>query len=360
MTDDDLMGWLRETDAARLAQLWTLADETRRTHVGDDVHLRGLIEVSNHCTRQCGYCGLRGENRGLTRYRMSADEVLEAARQAYACGYGTVVMQAGEDPALTGAWVADVVMRIKRETGLAVTLSLGERDRDDLRAWREAGADRYLLRFETSDRKLFQFIHPGRRGQPSDRLALLREIQGLGYETGSGIMMGVPGQTYASVLEDLRVFRDYDFDMIGIGPFIPHPDTPLGGREVPRAAADEQVPNSELMVYKAMALTRLLCPDVNMPSTSALATINRRDGREQGLQRGANVVMPNLTPVPYRRLYAIYPDKACINESATTCHGCLNRRLLNIGRRPGRGPGGRHVRGVERGVRRPVATVRGA
>lgn len=340
--EGELFAWLRETDPVRLEALWRRADETRRAHVGDAVHLRGLVEISNHCSRQCAYCGLRAGNAALGRYRMTADEVLQAAREAAAYGYGTVVLQAGEDPALTREWVAAVVAQIKAETSLAVTLSLGERDFTDLAAWREAGADRYLLRFETSDRALFDAIHPGRGGQRADRLAKLRTIHSLGYETGSGIMIGLPGQTYASVVRDLQLFHELDLDMIGVGPFLPHPDTPLGqGTVVPPVPADEQVPGTELMVYKVMALARLMRPDANIPSTSALATINKRDGRERGLQRGANVVMPNLTPLPYRRLYAIYPNKACIDETGATCHGCLSRRLQSIGRAPGHGPGGR-------------------
>jgi biotin synthase len=238
--------------------------------------------------------------------------------------------------------MAAVIVRIKAETALAVTLSLGERAEEELAAWRAAGADRYLLRFETSDRALFARIHPGKAGASSDRVQLLRRIQALGYETGSGIMVGLPGQTYASVVSDISLFRELDLDMIGIGPFIPHPDTPLGdGRFKPQRTPGDQVPSTELMVYKAMALTRLVCPEANIPSTTALATINQRDGRELGLQRGANVVMPNLTPAAYRRLYQIYPNKACVAETGDACHRCLGVRLTSIGRHAGQGQGGR-------------------
>ena len=173
-------------------------------------------------------------------------------------------------------------------------------------------------------------------------MGLLRHLKQIGYEVGSGIMVGLPGQTYASVARDIALFRELDLDMIGIGPFIPHPHTPLGSGELkPFAAPDEQVPNTELMVYKAVALTRLVRPDANIPSTTALATINKRNGRELGLQRGANVLMPNLTPVKYRRLYEIYPAKACIEETGVACNGCLRSRIHLIGRQIGRGPGGR-------------------
>jgi biotin synthase len=338
----EILAWLREEDPERLEDLWRRANQTRQQQVGDAVHLRGLIEISNHCVRQCAYCGLHAGNHGLERYRMDADEILAAARQAHEFGYGTVVLQGGEDPGLTGAWVAALVRRIKAETPLAVTLSLGERAEQDLAAWRAAGADRYLLRFETSDRALFDFIHPGLRSGTADRVVILRQLKSLGYEVGSGIMVGLPGQSYRSVAADLLLFRELDLDMIGIGPYIAHSATPLGtGRCVPPSVNGEQVPNSELMVYKAVALTRLLCPEANIPSTTALATINRRNGREFGLQRGANVVMPNLTPLRYRRLYEIYPGKACVSETGEACNHCLRARLAAIDRDVGHGQGGR-------------------
>ena len=358
---DAILAWLQEEDPQRLLSLWQMANETRHACVGDAVHLRGLVELSNQCARQCAYCGLRAGNTDLTRYRMTAQEVLAAAHQAVEFGYGTVVLQAGEDYALSARWIAQVVSRIKSETPLAVTLSLGERQPDELALWRAAGADRYLLRFETSDHALFTLIHPGRDGRASDRIAILRQLKALGYETGSGIMVGLPGQTYESVARDICLFRELDLDMIGIGPFIPHRQTPLGNQELwtqfVQAENDllhrpcaNQVPNAELMVYKAVALTRLACPGANIPSTTALATINRQNGRELGLRRGANVLMPNLTPVKYRRLYQIYPAKACITETGTSCNSCLRLRIGAIGRHVGVGPGGRGARPVFAGA----------
>jgi biotin synthase len=335
----EILSWLRETNPRRLEELWRRADETRRQHVGDAVHLRGLVEISNCCARQCAYCGLRAGNQALERYRLEADEILAAARHAVNFGYGTVVLQGGEDYRITRDWMASVIRQIKNETLLAVTLSLGERPDADLVAWRAAGADRYLLRFETSDRKLFEQIHPPLSDRPSDRIAILRRLRALGFEAGSGVMIGIPGQTYASVANDIALFGELDLDMIGIGPFLPHPATPLGRATEPRAP--DQVPNTESMVYKAVALTRLVRPDANIPATTALATINKKNGRELGLQRGANVFMPNLTPQKYRRLYEIYPAKACIAETGEACHHCLAARLQGIGRHAGSGPGGR-------------------
>ena len=335
----ELIRWLREEDPEELAILWKRADAARKDHVGAAVHLRGLIEISNHCVRQCAYCGLGAANLELTRYRMTRDEILDCARRAVRFGYGTVVMQAGEDYGIAADWLAEVVRAIKSETPLAVTLSMGERPDAELALWREAGADRYLLRFETSDPVLYERIHPSLPNRKSDRVAILGTLRRLGYETGSGVMIGIPGQTYGSLARDIALFGALDLDMIGVGPYIAHPGTPLGSGAVtlPDAGGD-QVPNTEAMTYKVVALTRLTCPEANIPSTTALATINKTSGRELGLSRGANVVMPNLTPVEYRALYEIYPGKACINETAEQCRICLEGRIASIGRHVGKGP----------------------
>jgi Biotin synthase and related enzymes len=273
---------------------------------------------------------------------MTRDEILDCARLAVSLGYGTVVMQAGEDREITSEWIADIVRQIKSTTHLAVTLSLGERGEDELRLWREAGADRYLLRFETSDPDLYRAIHPQLAPGAPDRLALLKTLKQLGYQAGGGVMVGIPGQSYESLAHDVMTFSSLDLDMIGIGPYIPHPATPLGsGKLQPVIDPAHQAPSDEQMVYKMIALTRIQCPDANIPSTTALATINKTHGRKQGLSVGANVVMPNLTPVKYRTLYQIYPDKACIEESATDCSQCLRTQIHSLGRSVGLGPGGR-------------------
>jgi biotin synthase len=353
MQRNEIVDWLRETDPDRLAELWRLADRTRQQYVGGEVHLRGLIELSNHCVRLCGYCGLWAANARLQRYRMGDDEIMASARMAVEYGYGTLVLQSGEDPELTGPRIAALLRRIKTETTLAVTLSLGERGDEELAAWRQAGADRYLLRFETSNRRLYERIHPQRprvvnnsRGllAPSDcrhdRLTILDTLHRLGYEVGSGIMIGIPGQTYDDLADDIELFGRLNLDMIGVGPYLRHPQTPLADRDAwPDAPQAEQVPASETMTYKLIALGRLVCPRANIPATTALATLNRADGRELGLERGANVVMPNLTPPKYRALYEIYPDKACIAETGHVCHSCLTARIEALGRQVGRGRG---------------------
>lgn len=352
MTRNEILDWLLTGDAGRLEELWRRADAVRRENVGDDVHLRGLIEISNHCVRRCAYCGINADNRAVGRYRMTAGEILDSARKAYELGYGTVVMQAGEDYGLETEFVSVIVRSIKAETGLAVTLSLGERPAEDLAAWREAGADRYLIRFETSNPRLYRMIHPDLPGRRSDRFAVLRTLRRLGYEVGSGVMIGIPGQTYDDLADDIEAFRDFKLDMIGVGPYIPHPGTPLGAAAGELAAPEgRQVPATELMTYKTVALARIACPRANIPSTTALATLNKASGRELGLQRGANVIMPNLTPVKYRAMYEIYPAKACIYETSDECGACVKRRIVSVGRTVGSGPGNSR--------NRPVAAPRG-
>lgn len=338
----EIESWLREEDEQKLETLWQTADRVRRENVGDEVHLRGLIEISNYCVRSCSYCGLHVKNTGIERYRMSEDEIFECVKNAHTFGYGTVVMQAGEDYKLTADFIESVIRRIKTETPLAVTLSLGERSLEEIRRWKVAGADRYLLRFETSDRKLYELIHPALGDRASDRLAIISDMREMGYEIGGGVMIGIPGQSYSILARDIDTFRTYDMDMIGVGPYIANPKTPLGSGEIlPDIDPKNQVSSSELMTYKVVALTRLVCPQSNIPSTTALATINKEQGRELGLSRGANIVMPNLTPPQYRVKYEIYPGKACINETAQMCQVCMAGRIASIGRTIGQGQGGR-------------------
>jgi biotin synthase len=340
MEKQQIINWLRTEDETRLKELWRMADETRKLNIGDDVHLRGLLEISNICARDCQYCGLRAGNTGLERYRMPEDEIMECVHEALSYRYGTVVLQAGEDYGIKKEWISGLIRRIKSETKLAVTLSLGERTEEEYREWKEAGADRYLLRFETSNRELYERIHPPVAGSFSDRVETLRILKHLGYEVGSGVMIGIPGQTFDDLANDILLFRELDLDMIGVGPYIPHHETPLGQNdEKLHAPEGQQVPNTEEMTYKVIALTRLVCPSANIPSTTALATLNTNSGRELGLSRGANIVMPNMTPRKYRSMYEIYPAKACIDETAADCRACMHRRILSIGRTVGSGRG---------------------
>lgn len=342
MNRNEILQWLRETDESRLEALWTRAEETRRHAVGDDVHLRGLIEVSNYCVRSCAYCGIAACAPKVERYRMTREEILACADRAKDFGFGTVVMQAGEDPGIRADWMAEIIRAIKARTGLAITLSLGERADGELAAWREAGADRYLLRFETTDPELYRRIHPSLPGTPSDRIAQLMRMRDMGYEIGTGVMVGIPGQTWDILADDIWTFRDYDMDMIGIGPYLSSPGTPLDGplgEELRAKAGGEQTPSDPLTTLKVLALTRLVCPETNIPSTTALATLDPASGRANGLQRGANVVMPNLTPAKYRVLYQIYPGKAGLHETADITRSKIEAQILSLGRTVGRGAG---------------------
>lgn len=352
----EVIQWLHTSDIMQLGSLWKRADQVRKENVGDEVHFRGLLEISNHCCRNCSYCGISALRHDIFRYRMSMEEILECVKQAKKFNYGTIVMQAGEDYGLTQDFIANIICHIKQETSLAVTLSLGERPYADLLAWKRAGADRYLLRFETSDTELYKMIHPAlpTTGLKRDRFVILRELKELGYEVGSGVMIGIPGQSYESLAQDIQIFAKLDLDMIGVGPYLPDPKTPLGKQFSLKKqdviamqdtnidlSQQTQVPNSELMTYKVIALARLMCPDANIPSTTALATLNKTQGRELGLMRGANVVMPNITPTRYRVHYTIYPNKACLADNAEACHQCMLKRIELVNRKVGQKQGGR-------------------
>ena len=329
------------------------ADNIRKDHVGDEIHLRGLIEISNICRRNCLYCGIRIENDGVQRYRLSENEILAAAAKAVEFRYGSVVLQAGEDSGIEANWMANIVKKIKKN-GLAVTLSLGERDDHDYQLWRDAGADRYLLRFETSNRRLFNVIHPPLPNrEPVDRMELLGKLRSMGYEIGSGVMIGIPGQTYDDLARDIELFRTLSLDMIGCGPYLPHPQTPLGNPTlhekyaIPSIDPKDQVPATVDMAFKVIALARIVCPNANIPCTTAVATIDAQEGRKLGLMRGANVVMPNLTPMKYRKMYEIYPNKAATYLTAEQTHESVMQTLQEIGRTPGTGRGDSRVRSLE-------------
>ncbi len=306
--------------------LFALADRVRARQVGDAVHLRGVVEFSNHCVADCHYCGIRRSNSTLERYRMSPDEILTVARRGAELGVGTVVLQAGEDPWYDRDMLADLIARIAGELPVAVTLSLGERSYEDLAAFRRAGASRYLLKHETSDPELFGHLRPGR--ELARRLQGLRWLRELGYQVGSGSIVGLPGQTLSSLAADILLLREMDVEMVGVGPLVPHPATPLG--YLP--------PGSIPLTLRFVAATRLLLPQAHIAATTALATLHPQ-GREMALRAGANVVMPNLTPLEYRRAYEIYPGKACLDEEPEHCLGCLRARIEALGRTVGTGRG---------------------
>jgi len=305
ITAKDIVEWLKTTDRSQLNQLWTMADQVRRERVGDTVHLRGLVEFSNDCCRTCLYCGLRHPNSELLRYRMGTGEVLACAENAARLGYGTVVLQSGEMPSMPREWLGKLIRKITLNYGLTVTLSVGERSEDDYRYWYDMGARRCLLRFETGDGELYRKLHPIGPSGPIDRIKLLLKLRRIGYNIGSGIMVGLPGQTLESIAEDILTFRDIELYMVGSGPYIANPQTPLG-KTTAKERASRISARVSLLARKVLALTRLVCPEAHIPATSALATVDK-DGLLLGLQCGANVIMPRLTPEKYQQLYRIYP-----------------------------------------------------
>jgi biotin synthase len=337
---NQIISWLKQTQATELEKLWAHADKVRKENVGQEIHLRGLIEFSNICSRKCIYCGINASNVKVQRYQMSKEEIVGCAQTAKNLGYGTVVLQSGENKRLDAEFLANTISEIKNGTGLAVTLSVGEWESDIYKLWKKAGADRFLLRFETSNDELYRTLHPDSKKGVAERFEALELLKSIGYEIGSGVMIGLPGQNYEMLAADLLKFQELELDMIGVGPYIPHKETQLGANVQKYNLNEEnQVPASEDMTYKVCALARILCPKCNIPATTALATLNREQGREYGLSRGANVIMPNVTPLKYRQMYEIYPGKACIFETAEACNVCITQRIKNIGRTVGSGSG---------------------
>lgn len=309
------------------------ADRVRRKYVGDGVHLRGLIEFTNICRRSCFYCGLRRENERAERYRLRPQEIVRLAQNARGYGYRTVVLQGGED----GYWHVERLAPILREIralGLVITLSIGERTEEEYRALKEAGASRFLLRIETTDRELYERLDPGMSW--AARRACLASLRALGYEVGTGSLVGLPGQSVESLARDILFFQEIDADMVGIGPFIPNGDTPLGEA----AAGDIH------LTRRMVSLLRLLLPEANIPATTAMETLER-GARSLILRSGANVVMPNVTEGDFRRKYALYPGKACVKDTPEHCRACLGAQLSAIGRFVAEDAGFRRRRSID-------------
>jgi len=299
-------------------EIYNAADRVREKYVGNEVQLRGLVEFSNICSKNCKYCGLRKDNKNVKRYKLSAETILDFAKKAVSYGYKTLVMQSGEGEFYSTEEMVYIISEIKK-LDVAITLSIGEKTEEELIALKNAGADRFLLRIETTDKELYKKLHPGMDFY--NRLNCLKNIKKLGYETGTGCLVGLPDQTLDSLANDILFFKELDADMIGIGPFIPNEDTPLKDSET----------GSFDLALKVMALTRLLLPDINIPATTAMETLNPQ-GRIIALQSGANVVMPNVTEGEYRALYKIYPGKICINDTPAHCRGCITGKINKIGR----------------------------
>ncbi|MFU8780992.1 MAG: [FeFe] hydrogenase H-cluster radical SAM maturase HydE [Kiritimatiellia bacterium] len=334
--DTEMAAWLDTTDHERLSELYQQAYAIKTQCVGTKVYYRGLIEFSNICAKDCLYCGIRRSNDKVDRYDIPDDEIVEAARWAHQQRYGSIVLQGGErsTPAFTTR-IENLLQRIHRETGndLGITLSLGEQPRATYQRWLAAGAKRYLLRIETSNPTLYAAIHPPDHNF-EERVACLRTLQELGWQTGTGVMIGIPGQTTADLVQDIRFFQKMDIDMIGMGPYIPHDQTPLaqltahfdGTRQLQRALT-------------MIALTRITLRDVNIAAATALQALDPQ-GRERGLEVGANIIMPNLTETRYRTGYQLYNGKPCMDENAGMCRFCLAGRIASVGESIGYGEHG--------------------
>lgn len=322
LTKDEIVSILN--DEAINDVLFKTADEVREKHVGNEVHLRALIEFSNICHCNCKYCGLRKDNPNAQRYRLSKEEVLDFANKAKGYGYRTIVLQSGEDAYFNAEKMCEIIKEVK-SLGFAITLSLGEKTASEYQAYKAAGADRYLLRIETTDEELYKEMHPNMSQQ--NRKKCLADLKNAGFEAGTGCLVGLPNQTSESLADDILFFKEIDADMIGIGPFIPSPDTPLANEKG----------GSLTLALKVMALTRLLLPDINMPATTAMETLEP-NGRIKALQSGANVVMPNVTEGEYREKYEIYPGKTKTGTSEEYKKS-ITAKIEGIGRAVSKGYG---------------------
>lgn len=302
--------------------LFEAADQVRREHYGTDVFLRGLIEFTNYCKNDCYYCGIRRSNRCAERYRLTPEQILSCCDNGYAMGFRTFVLQGGEDPRNTDEAICSLVDQIKtRYPDCAVTLSIGEKSRSSYQAYFNAGADRYLLRHETATDAHYRRLHPAELSL-ENRKRCLFDLKDIGFQVGAGFMVGSPGQTTKELLADLRFLQQLQPDMIGIGPFIPHHETPFA----------QEKPGTLELTLRMLSILRLMFPYVLLPATTALGTISPI-GRELGLKAGANVMMPNLTPTDARKNYDLYDNKICMDEDAGKCRGCQENRVKSVGYR---------------------------
>lgn len=310
---------LLETDRYD-AELRQNADEVRIANYGRDVYLRGLIEFTNYCKNDCLYCGIRCSNREAERYRLTPEDIMDCCAEGYALGYRTFVLQGGEDPYYTDERVCQIVRMIRKQyPDCAITLSIGEKSRESYQAYFDAGANRYLLRHETANPEHYAMLHPAKMSC-ENRKRCLYDLKEIGYQVGAGIMIGSPHQTTAHIIEDIRFMQDLQPDMIGIGPFLSHKDTPF--RDEPNGSLE--------LTLRLLGILRLVFPQVLLPATTALGTMHPR-GRELGLQTGANVIMPNLSPVSERKKYMLYDNKICVGDESAQCRNCLEQRVKSAG-----------------------------
>ncbi len=297
-----------------------LGNKVRQQIYGNDIYVRGLVEFTNYCKNDCYYCGIRRSNKNAQRYRLTEEDILLCCQQGYELGFRTFVLQGGEDGYYTDERLLSIIHKIKAEyPDCALTLSIGEKSEESYRDYREAGVDRYLLRHETADEKHYGKLHPSSMSC-EHRKNCLRTLKKLGFQTGAGFMVGAPYQRVENLADDFLFLKELNPEMVGIGPFIPHQDTPFHG--------EKSGTLEDTLFY--LALLRLMLPYVLLPATTALGTIHPK-GREMGVLSGANVVMPNLSPVSVRKKYMLYDGKICTGDEAAECRHCLSRRMEQIG-----------------------------
>ena len=321
---------LKINDADKLQALYDCAYRVKERYVGKVAYFRGIIEWSNICIKDCYYCGIRKSNRNVNRFQMDEEEIIREALWSYENEYGSAVIQAGERKDATFIdMIERVVKTVKEKTAgkLGITLSLGEQTEETYRRWREAGAHRYLLRVETTNPNLYARLHPEDHdlNVRKNCLALLKKT---GWQVGTGVMMGLPDQTMEDLTNDILFMKDIDVDMVGMGPYIPHRDTPMGQKIPPYT--DEQKANALTLGLKMIAVTRIVLKDINIAAATALQALEHT-GREMGLRCGANVIMPNVTETEFRPSYTLYDNKPCTDENSSMCRGCLSRRIEGIG-----------------------------
>jgi len=329
LTRDDLIKLLSLTEKENIEKLRQRSYLIKEENGGKTVYFRGLIEIGNNCEKDCFYCGIRKSNKDVNRYFMKREEIIKAAMFSYKSGYGSIVMQSGEisDPNYT-IFIEKIIKDIKNMTNneLAITLSLGEQKSEVYKKWFDAGADRYLLRIETTDRNLYEKIH--HKNQDFDfRMECLENLKKIGYQVGTGVMIGLPSQSLKNLADDIMFFKNIDIDMIGMGPFIPASHTPM----YDSIKNFENIKKQQVeLALKMIAVTRIVLKDVNIAAATALQSLDDF-GREKAIMYGANVIMPNVTDIKYRKEYILYDNKPCINESKKQCKGCLESRIKKIG-----------------------------
>jgi biotin synthase len=341
MTDRELLHFITTEDKEEIEGLFARARALREEHYGKAVYFRGLIEFTNYCKNDCYYCGIRCGNTKARRYRLSPEQILQCCVMGNMLGFKTFVLQGGEDPYYTDELMCDIIRAIRGKfPGHAITLSIGERERESYEAFFRAGANRYLMRHETANAEHYGRLHPAWQSL-AVRKHCLYDLRDIGYQVGSGFMVGSPFQTPENLLEDLLFLKELGPHMVGIGPFIPHADTPFAA--YPAGSVE--------LTLKMLALTRLLLPATLLPATTALGTIDP-EGREKALMAGANVVMPNLSPLGVRKMYALYDNKICTGDEAAECLFCMHGRIQSRGFEPDMG------RGDSRTALRPAPGVR--